>query len=305
MFDLTPIANGVQILTYVFVMLQSWAPVLYAGVAAIAYLVVVRLLAFPLITRNPHELVVLLGANKATIRSVVDKHLPFFTLKKGAYWYGDGLQCEGNTLHVYTENVNQPVHTLKRMPNKEVDVMRYKNTSQWAARQTKPHKVLLPPLTRKVFVRDYVLILKKDTAELVPAKDSGLKGKQPYKIGFFRRLGVYEMAENEKAVESTNASDVVQSVTVQTVLQKIGNIHQHTNFSSVAALTIINKVRRDDRHLVRRLTGSMDPRLIMAIVMIAGIAAIGLMMWFVFKPDVSSLPPPPPEIANQLKGGTN
>jgi hypothetical protein len=300
MFDLTPIPNGVPIMTYIFVMLQSWAPVLYAGVAAIAYLVVVRLLAFPLVTRNPHELVVLLGSNKAEVRAVKDKHLPFFTLKRGAYWYGEGVECEGNVIHVYTENINQPVNGLTRIPNKEIDIMRYKTTSQWAARQTKPHKVLLPPLSRKAFIRDYVLVLNEDKAELVPTKESGLKGKMPYKIGFFRRLGVYETIEKEQ--ESTNASDTLQSITVQSILQKVGSVHQHTNYSSVAAKSIIDKVRRDDRHLVRRLTGSMDPRLVMALVMIAGIAAIGLMMYFVFKPDVASLGPPPPEIAQQLGG---
>lgn len=44
----------------------------------------------PLITRNGSELTLILGPDKSQVLKVTSRYMPFFTTKKGAYWFGQG-----------------------------------------------------------------------------------------------------------------------------------------------------------------------------------------------------------------------
>lgn len=266
-----------------------------------------RLFTMPLLTRNPHELVIILGANKAKIYKVVSRHLPFFLTKRGAYWFSEPKALGHNLIHVYFEGINQPVYELKRNPDKESHVMSHRDNIV----SIKSHTVIIPPGVSS-FTRNWVLVIKSEkvgapvkvgekmeqaeniTIKLVPAKVVGL-GKQPYKIGFFKHIGVYRLTEATAEGANTSASKELQSVTVQTIIEKVGGTAKGMNFSSSFSFRLIRNVRRIERNWQLMLTGGFDPRIILALIIMLGMIA---MAYFLFlSPDApfsAKLPPPPP-----------
>lgn len=292
------------------------------SVAIGATMYLVRIFAFPLLSRNPCELVVIMGPDRVKIKRVKERLLPYFLHRKGAYWFTDAktlTKVEGvkkktatrpkkpsrfakkqnvlempevtaetqesesripfaqNKIHVYVDAVNQPVYDLVRMENKITDI----TSAHGMARQVKSHSIQIPPSFAS-FTKNWVLKIYSDHCEL-----EATKIKQPFKVSFLTRLGVV-LVGKEQAVESGNASDVLQSVTVQTVMQKIGSIEQNANFSASWMFQCIKAVNLLEKNWMRYLTGAMDMRFLL--VVIGVIAVIAMYVLFVGPP---TLPPPP------------
>jgi hypothetical protein len=261
-----------------------------------------RMFTMPLLTRNPHELVIIFGSSKAKVYKVVGRYLPFFLTKKGAYWFSDAAPLGHNLLHVYFEGVNQPVYALKRNVDKESHIMSHRENIT----QIKGHTVLIPPSMR-TFARNWVLIIKygtpadKDkpapiTVELKTAKSVGL-GKQPYKLGLFKRIGVYQVSQ--QVAEGANASKQLQTITVQNVIEKVGGNVKGMNFSSSFSGRLIKNVRRVERNWQMLLTGGFDMRVILVMIVMFGIIAMAYLLFLAPNAPLSpqaQLPPPPPGV---------
>ena len=76
------------------------------------YYAIMRIFANPLATTNPHELVIIAAPSRVYVTKVTSRYLPFFTFKKGAYWFADPVSDGHNKYHVYIDGVNQPIPSV-------------------------------------------------------------------------------------------------------------------------------------------------------------------------------------------------
>lgn len=278
------------ILVYINLYFTQYWYALFPAMGSIIPLVLLRTFSFPLLTRNPAELIIIFGPTKAKVIRVTSRVLPFFTYKNNLYWFSEPAQVGHNLLHIYFEGVNQPLTHLERLQGKVGDIISLREFTK----QTASHAVILPP-SSKSFIRSWVLIVNGDQVELKTTKEAGVKGKQQYKIGIMKRIGLYMMQTVEVEAEGENssetASQVLQTITAQTIQQKIGNITKGTNFSSRYAFKILKRARHVESNWTKLLLGEFDWRLIIIIVAVIAIFAL---IFFVFKPgDISSIGPPP------------
>lgn len=280
----------------VLIFMQQYSMYLYPTILIGGAIGFLRMFTMPLITRTPQELIVMLGPGKAKIIKVTNRYLPFFIYRRGLYWFSQPIEIGHNLVHLYFEGINQPITALDRNGDKEADILAQREF----IKQTKSHTVYIP-VSMKVFSVNWALILKevegedgtkKHMVKLVPSKELKIKGRAQYRIGFFKRIGIY-MA-TEQVAEGSNASDSLQTLTVQTVMSKLGAAVKGTNFSSVYAAKILKATKKIERDWIMMLTGAFDMRII--IVLMITILAI-VAVFLLFKPgDISSLGPAPPGV---------
>jgi len=294
--------------------MQQYYYVLYPAILGGGGFALLRMFTMPLITRTPHELIIILRPNSYKVIKRVSNNLPYFMFKKGLYWFADPLPLGNNLVHVYFEGVNQPITHLARIDTKEADMLAQREYFN----ETKSHTVLLP-VSMKVFTTNWALILNQIEEghgdektisyklQLLTNKEAGIKGRQQYRGGFFKRLGLYVSTQVAAEGEVGNASsEDLQSITVQTVVKRLGGVVRGTNFSSTYGAKILKGVKKLERDWYMLLTGALDMRIIIVLmVMVLAIVAVFLL----FKPgDISSLPPPPPGVTlppgSPLAGGT-
>lgn len=276
------------ILVYINLYFGEYWYALFPAMASAIPLILVRMFAFPLLTRNPAELIIIFGPTKARVIKVTSKVLPFFTFKNNLYWFAEPIEVGHNLLHIYVEGVNQPITNLERNPDKEANMLSLREFTK----QTTSHNIIIPP-SMKSFIRSWVLIVKGGKVELKTASEAGVKGKQLYRLGVFKRIGLYMMKEVEVEAEnsSSSAKELLQTVTVQMIQQKIGNIVKGTNFSSRYAFKILKRARYVEINWINMLTGAFDMRMLL---IIGAVIIVFILIFFVFKPgDISSLGPPP------------
>lgn len=196
----------------------------------------------------------------------------------------------GSMLHVYVDAVNQPIYSLVRNTSKVMDLVVHRGVRP----EITGHKLLLPP--RLAFGNNWRLVInpKENTCYWQKTRE-----KQPYKLNFFVRIGVYIIREVkvEVGAASTNSNaetqEVLEAVTVQKVVDSVGGVIKNVNFSSAAAYNLMKQIRFFERMWVPTLLGAMDMRIIVIIlIMVAGIAVYLMMP----KADVSQLGPPPDSI---------
>lgn len=298
----------------------------FVAMGAVVYLM--KMWTCPMITRNPCELAILFGPDRAQVYKVTRRLAPFFTTKDGNYWFGAGktvavtqpsknikaakkglfggrrgkqgpaptvasredheafkpAPVPKNKLHVFVEGVNQPVDQLDRMETKLADLTVHYRPLKQIKRQT----VRFPKVSL-AFERNWALIVKNEGYELRPTRE-----KQPHKVNFFVRVGLYieNKAENAKSVaesENTSASDLL-SVTIQTVKEKVGDTEQNANFSAAFARNILRQVRWMERNWIGLLTGAsnMLPLLIMA-----GAAMAVVVIFLMFPQGPGAIGPRP------------
>jgi hypothetical protein len=262
---------------------------MFAGLFAVAYFGFIRWFTSPLVTRNPHELVVVISPNKAKIYKVVDRHKPMFLLKEGGYWYSEPVRCDNNLLHVYVDAVNQSIVDLKRNGNKLIDIL----THRGLRKEVRGHTVFIPKLSS--FGQNWMLVINPKTGKAVMERT---KKTQPLKLNRFMRLGVYFL--NEKTVEgaeSGNANMALQTVTVQKIVGKIeGGIITNTNYSAAFSKDLIMTVRRMERGWVMNLLGSFDPKILVAIIGVVGAGIMAYLLMGNMGGGIESLGPPPPGV---------
>lgn len=260
----------VVILVYLQLYFSQFWYALFPAMAFGTYFGGMKLFTFPLHTRNPVELVVIFKPSRAIVLKVTDKSLPYFTHKNQLYWFGEPHTVGNNLLHLYFSGVNQPITHLDRVATKESDII----TLREFTKQVTGHNIRIPA-GRRAFIRNWVLIIKNGEVKLQTLKESGLKGRQRYKINVLTRIGLYMTQEIEAESTNTSANARLQSVTIQTIQQKIGDKVRGTNFSSRLAYKIIKRARYVEINWVRLLTGGFDWKIIMFLLLIV-IGAVGV-----------------------------
>lgn len=308
-----------------------------AGLIASAYFVLVRLFAMPLLTRNPHELVLILSPGGTKIFKVKERLLPFFSTKHASYWYSEPLKIHvkipvgkqpkvkkvkkqkgkkmtqeewdkqltdlnvqeqkqtqevaqnrevkdletGSLLHIFVDAVNQPIYDLKRNPNKVMDLTVHRQVRN----EVRKHNVLIPPTWS--FGKNWMIVINGDKAFIERTNK-----KQPHKVSFLSRVGIYKVDEVKVGESSTSASTTtLKTVTVQTIIEEVGGLLHNSNYSASFSRKLIRDIRNYERNWVMILLGLFDWRIIMVLlVAVVIIAAVFLL----YKPgDLSGLGPQP------------
>jgi hypothetical protein len=196
----------------------------------------------------------------------------------------------GSLLHIYVDAVNQPVYSLKRNTSKTMDLVIHRGVKTEVA----GHKLIIPP--KFAFGNNWKLLIYPETNEAVWQKT---REKQPYKLNFFVRMGVYivRTVRVETGVASTNTNaesqQVLEAVTVQKIVDQVGGTIKDSNYSSTFAYSLMKNIKHFERMWVATLLGAMDMRIvIILLVMVAGIA----MYFMIPAPSLESLGPPPPGV---------
>lgn len=238
------------------------------------YYAIMRIFANPLATTNPHELVIIAAPSRVYVTKVTSRYLPFFTFKKGAYWFADPVSDGHNKYHVYIDGVNQPITNLERSETKVNDLITHRDYMK----QIKSHNPLLP--RRLSFGKNFALVIDPsatgNNAELVRVSTP-----QPFKLRLMVRFGIYVKVRQTKEAEGTNESGSntqLVALTTQTILQQIGAVQENTNFSASYAAKILKTVSGLERNWLSFLSGAMDWK----IIAVLAIAAVAVVMVFMF-----------------------
>lgn len=276
------------ILIYIqLVFTQFWYISFPALVGSIP-IILIRTFAFPLLTRNPTELILIFGPNRARVMKVRQRVHPFFSYRNNLYWFDDPIEVGHNLYHIYIEGVNQPLTRLTRNQEKEANIMSLREYDKPLG-----HNIMIPP-SFDSFIRNWVLIIKPEGGELKPASEvKEVRGKLRYKIGLLKRIGLFivepKVQEVEGANASGNAETVLTMVTMQMIQQKLGPVTKGTNFSSRYAFKILKRTRYVEINFIKMLTGAFDFRIILIIlIIVAAMAGIYFLM-----PSGDIGPPPP------------
>ena len=133
------------------------------AILPISYYIWLKIFSFPLITRKPHELLLIITPEKLKIKKIKSRLYPFFSFCKGLYWFSDPFEDvdSNNQFHVYIEGVNQSLGdmskdgTLKRRANKLDEL----TTNTEKINEISGHGVLLPRNIKVHLHRHYQIIL--------------------------------------------------------------------------------------------------------------------------------------------------
>jgi hypothetical protein len=272
------------ILVYIQQYFSQYWYILFPAMASIIPMLLIKLFAFPLLTRNPAELILIFGPRKVTVLRRISGYLPYFAFKQRMYWFAEPHQVGNNLLHLYFEGLNQPITHLERNQDKEKDIISLREFNK----QTASHNIRIPP-SLKSFIRSWALIIDETTVvdgkpvislELVPSRVAKVPQKQSYNIGVLKRIGLYrrmnKVAEGETS--SGTANQELVTLTVQKVQEKLGDVVKGTNFSSRLAWKILKRTRDLELNWVRWLLGEFDWRIIMLALLII-VAFVGI--WFI------------------------
>lgn len=248
------------------------------------YYIMLNILQFPLITNKVHEMVLILTPDKVRIRKVTDRYMPFFSHQKGIYWFDKPCSDVDtlNQIHTYISEINQPITKMDRRDNKVNDLV----TNQSRLKQLSRHRILLLRNFKKHLHRHYTLVVdaENDAYKLTPTDQ-----RQPLKVNFYHTLGVYVQSTikqpQEQEIESASGQKLIlQAITTQNILQQAQYVQEHSYYSSNYAFNLQKKILRIEKNYLRYLQGSMDPKVIAAILILVGAVAAGYLMTQVFSP---------------------
>lgn len=254
------------------------------------YYVFIRIFSFPLTPNKSHEFIIITRPEKATIKKVASRYHPFFSFKKGLYWFS--TPCNDinsyNKYHIYIEGINQDVTEMNdRRSSKLDDILQTKLT----IKQISGHQVKLLKNLKNHLNRHYTLTLEPNQklAVLTPVKEP-----QPFKLSLYHTLGIYiqenQEVQMEEEIGSGNAKQILRAITTETVIKQIKYVQGYTYYSSSSAFNLLKKRLKIDNYFPIWLTGSTDPKLLATfIIMIAAIASIVLLS-FAFKPTLAPMP---------------
>ena len=277
---MTPIEIFINILIYLDIYWMYITPSFAIGF----YWILLQYFQMPLITNKIHELVLLVSPEKVKVKKVSNRIMPFFQTKNGIYWFDkpchdvDSL----NQMHVYIDEINQPITKMKRRPNKVNDLM----TNLFNARQVISHKIIILRNLKKHFHRHWSLVVDPNTNmyQLSPVET-----KQPLKINFWHSIGIYiqepQEVEVEKEMEATSGQNLkVKAMTTQTILQELKYIQEHSYYSSSYALNLWKQLVNIEKNYMTWLTGSVDMKVVLAFLAFMGVCGVALMFFLGYDP---------------------
>lgn len=251
------------------------------------YYIFLKIFTFPLITRKAHEFVLILSPESVKIKKIVMRVEPFFSFKKGLYWFAESADDENSTnkYTIYLEGINQPITEVKRNPNKLHDVTHvYRLPKQIAS-----HKILLPIRLKEHLNRHFRIIINSDTGKL---RLEPTKERQPLRVSFYHTLGIFiESVEKiEKPMEVSNEIPVSQGslklvqLTSQLMLRELKNSSESNNFSSSFTYQAFKLHLASEFSIVGNLSGSIDPKLIIMLIALMGVGAAIFFMFYYSNP---------------------
>ena len=193
-----------------------------------------------------------------------------------------------NTLHIYTHAVNQPVYDMIRRTTKTDEVL-FDNPK---LKSIKSHGIWLMQNPKIHFHRHYMLLVNPENTayKLIPVKE-----RQQFAIGFWHSIGISltSWTETETTMKDGEGSGLVGQVgqkqkqlllypvTTHMVLQQMKAVQQYHNFSASRAYNILKLRASADDDGIALLTGKMTKsQFLMLAVMIGGVSAIALMMYY-------------------------
>lgn len=279
---MTPLEIIINIMIYLDIYWMYITPTFAIGF----YYIILTYFQMPLITNKIHELVVLVSPEKIKVQKVVNRVMPFFKTKQGVFWFDEPCRDVNslNQMHVYINEINQPITKMKRRDNKVNDLM----TNQFKAKQVVGHKLIILRNLKKHFHRHWSLVLDSST-NMYQLTET--KTRQPFKINFWHTIGIYiqesEQVQTEKEIEGGVAGGQnlkVTAMTTQTILQELKYIQEHSYYSSSYAFNLLKKLVAIEQNYIGWLTGAIDPKIVIALLVIMGMAGLGIFFTLNFDP---------------------
>lgn len=289
MFEDIFVSDNILLNAFVFIYLY-WYLVVGVFIPA-GYYIFLRIFTFPLITRKAHELVLFVTPESIRIQKITSRLTPFFVSKKNIYWFDEPCQDVDtlNKFHIYIEGINQNITFRGKHENKVHDLTKEMSIPK----QVGSHKILLPIKLKQHMQRHFMIVID---SEGNIAKMASSKDRQPLRASFYHTLGIYIQKQIEtegKEIESGGSNYRLLQLNTQTVLQQIKHVSAYRYYSSFWAYQLSRRIMRTEKYWMSYLKGSIDPKVMMALVILIGAgAAIFLVFYMLGNPQAMLGPMP-------------
>lgn len=282
----------------ILIFLNIYGIYLMVALVPITYYIWIKIFTLPLITRKPHEILLILTPEKVKIKKIKSRLYPFFAFKKGLYWFSDPFEDveSNNQFHVYIEGINQSLGdmsedgTLKRRANK-IDEL---TTDTEKINEITGHSVLLPKNIKAHMHRHYQIVLDPMSHKL---QITPVKTPQSLRYSFWHTVGFAiqstEETEIETEIESGGSNQqklILTDLTTQVIINKIKFIQEYKYYSSFSAYTLLRRIRRANMNFVRWVMGSMNPMIILILILVCGGIALVYFGMPLLTPDIGEMP---------------
>jgi hypothetical protein len=229
-----------------------------------------------------------------TVKKIKARLTPFFYFKKGCYWFDEPVEDVGslNKFHLYIEGFNQPITKTERNKEKIHDILK----EIVIPPQIKTHRIWIPKNIKAHIHKHYIIIISPDgkLLEIQPTDK-----RQPLSLGIWHTLGVYQQKEirvpNEDSEIGTSSKSQLQLVqlTTQVVVEQVKFASQVRNFSSHYTYLLSKKIQRIEKYWISWVSGSIDPKVMIALITMIGLGAAIFLIMYVFGNPKAMLGPMP------------
>lgn len=262
------------------------------------YYIFLKIFTFPLITRKAHEFVLVMSPESVKIKKITARLAPFFYHNKNAYWFDSPSQDVNslNKYNIYIEGINQSITHGEKHPDKVHDILK----EIYVPKQISTHKILFPTRLKEHLNRHFVLIVSANGQfiDIQPVKE-----RQPLRVSFYHTLGVYLQktiqAQEEPLEEQTSAGSQNEQklqlvrITTQSVLEQIKFAAQYRYYNSHYSYLLSKKVQRMEKNFMFWVRGSIDPKIIISLIILMGtVAGIVAIMYMFGNPKMMLGPMP-------------
>lgn len=253
------------------------------------YYIFLKIFTNPLITRKAHDFVLIASPESVKIKKITSRVAPFFKFKRGLYWFSDSSEDENNLnkYSIYLEGINQPITEVTRNNNKVHDVPHvYRLPKQISA-----HKIILPVRIKEHLNRHCKLIVNAETGKV---RLEFVKERQPLRVSFYHTMGIMIEAPQkvEQEMEIGSGGMVQLQLTTQLMMQQLKASSETSNFSSTYAYETWKYAVGADQAIVGNLSGSMDPKIVVALLALMGVGAAVFFMFYYSNPTTVLGPMP-------------
>lgn len=282
----------------IFMVQYQWY--ILAGMLPSLYIVVVKIIGFPLLQYSTQEVVIMLYPHKVKFGKVQDQFDPYFNFKKGDYFYETPLHpiphveeiqnklakpgspprlrkisVPENQIHVYTHSLNQPVYHTLRKDMKMNQIL----SGEHRIKPLSPHGIWIMKNIGMHFIRHWQIVIDPsgEFYKLLPVKEA-----QDFRNGFYHTLGIYQQSIEEKTKEElmemeaggSTTKVVARQISNQIVIKKLKYAQEYNNFSANYTYRLRNHLHKVQTTYLWQLTGQTNP--VIYVVLIGAIGAIAV-----------------------------
>lgn len=138
--------NNVPIWINILIYMSMYQWYLLAAILPTVYIVIVKMIGFPLLQRWSNEVVIMLYPNKVKFSKVTTQYEPYFQYKKGIYWRADPLT---------PLPLNKPVEIKQKKVSKKKlkkdELLELESTEQQVPTEPEMKTFLMPPNNIHIF----------------------------------------------------------------------------------------------------------------------------------------------------------